>query len=37
MEELKRVQQENVKSKMVNFMRQNKDQQRNEQGEWDEI
>lgn len=37
MEELKRVQQENVKAKMVNFMRQNKDQQRNEQGEWDEI
>ena len=37
MEVLKREQQEKAKNKMVNFMKNHKDQQRNEQAEWQDI
>ncbi|TNV73513.1 hypothetical protein FGO68_gene1504 [Halteria grandinella] len=37
MEDIKKAQQEQVKNKMVNFMKQNKDHQRNEQQEWEQI
>ncbi len=37
MEELKKQQTEKVKSKMVGYMKDKKDLQRNEQAEWEEI